>query len=115
MPKKWDYDPERVVRNTQDYVGLRNLGCTGYMNCLLQQFFMMPHFRHAVIKAGSLKADELSDEQKKDSLLYQTMRLFSFLSISEKQCMIHEILCKVVKMKLVNPLIHRCNKMYKNF
>jgi len=33
------------------YVGVRNLGCICYMNAMIQQFFMTPTFRHAILMA----------------------------------------------------------------
>lgn len=36
-------------RKKGDYMGLKNLGCTCYMNSLFQQFFMVPEFRDYLI------------------------------------------------------------------
>jgi len=74
------------------YVGLKNLGSTCYMNSLMQQFFMMPHFRYGLLMAASALQDQEDqqavaqrDEPKSDSLLYQFQALLGFLSFSEKQ------------------------------
>lgn len=75
----WDYDPGKVQRSASGYVGLKNQTSTCYMNSLLQQFFMMPHFRAGVLSAPDKEAD------KSESLLFQFQRLFTFLSFSERQ------------------------------
>ena len=41
----------RNGRNTSKYSGLRNQGCTCYMNSVLQQMFMMPELRTNMCKA----------------------------------------------------------------
>eukprot|EP01084_Bolivina_argentea_P313674 543215_1 len=84
-PSAWEYCPEKSVKSDRGFVGLKNLGSTCYMNSLLQQFYMVPHFRHAIIASGASLTSTMSDEEVKDSLLFQLMRMFSFLSLSEKQ------------------------------
>lgn len=37
---KWGYDVSQVVRPENGYVGLKNQGCTCYMNSCLQQVFI---------------------------------------------------------------------------
>ena len=39
LPKKipWNYSPSADERSTLGYLGLKNLGCTCYMNSLIQQ------------------------------------------------------------------------------
>jgi hypothetical protein len=37
------------------YVGLKNLGCICYMNSILQQMYMVPHFRNAIISSDDKK------------------------------------------------------------
>jgi ubiquitin C-terminal hydrolase len=41
----------RSGRNTSKYSGLRNQGCTCYMNSFLQQLFMMPELRKSICSA----------------------------------------------------------------
>ena len=41
----------RSGRNTSKYSGLRNQGCTCYMNSVLQQLFMMPELRRSICSA----------------------------------------------------------------
>lgn len=75
----WDYDPEKYLVSHTGYVGLKNQSSTCYMNSLLQQFFLMPKFRRGVL---NLLVEE---KDKTDNLLYEIQRMFSFLTLSEKQ------------------------------
>jgi len=96
-PNSWEYAPEKSVKSHRGFVGLRNLGSTCYMNSLLQQFYMIPHFRHALIKAGVDLTQNLTLEQKNDSPLYNMTRMFSFLSLSEKQAFDTICFCRAYK------------------
>ena len=46
-----EYDAEVGMRSATGYVGLKNFGCTCYMNALIQQMFMMQDFRKGILKA----------------------------------------------------------------
>merc|ERR1712173_250276 len=87
IPSAWEYCPEKSVKSDRGFVGLKNLGSTCYMNSLLQQLYMIPHFRNAIISSGVdlIKEKKMSDDECKESLLFQLMRMFSLLSLSEKQ------------------------------
>ena len=101
------------LKNATGYVGLKNLGCTCYMNSLLQQFFMLQPLRNAILASevlvkipGPAMAENPTEEevyltqispdvyeaneryletQLADNVLYQLQRLFGQLeeSVSE--------------------------------
>eukprot|EP01084_Bolivina_argentea_P061811 112995_1 len=64
--------------------GLQNLGCTGYMNCVLFPLFSVEKFRFGIINSGIELECKLSHQELKYSLLYQLARMFSYLSLSKK-------------------------------
>ncbi|ETO16136.1 Ubiquitin carboxyl-terminal hydrolase family protein, partial [Reticulomyxa filosa] len=96
-PISYGYSPDQNTRSNRGYVGLENLGSTCYMNSLLQQFYMMPHFRNAIICSGKEKAKDMTPEQQADSALYQVMRTFSFLTLSERQAFNTREFCRSYK------------------
>lgn len=73
--EKWYIQASKLSQRTT-HVGLVNLGCTCYMNSLMQQLFMCPHFRNFISVAVDQKKDQLSPE---DNVLYQTKYLFANL------------------------------------
>jgi len=64
-------------RGAAGYVGLRNYGCTCYMNSLMQQLFMIKEFRNRILQS---KIPE--DVIKKESVLFQLQTIFSNLQES---------------------------------
>lgn len=48
----WEQDPSALARSVPGFAGLKNHGCTCYINAVLQQLFMVPSFR-AGITCGS--------------------------------------------------------------
>ena len=67
------------MRSATGYVGLKNFGCTCYMNALLQQLFMMQDFRKGILLADVNSLDQDSSD------LYQMKQIFANLQESEKQ------------------------------
>ena len=46
----WTLTPGDKIKSASGYVGLKNLGCTCYMNSFFQQLFMIPDFRKAILQ-----------------------------------------------------------------
>ena len=72
------------------YVGLKNIGCICYMNSILQQMYMVPPFRNAIISSNDKKSlnkslSTISHRFFDDNLLHQLQRMYTFLRFSEKQ------------------------------
>ncbi len=51
--------PKLDAKSTHGFVGIKNLGCICYMNAMLQQFFMTPTFRYAILMAEDQKQENL--------------------------------------------------------
>ena len=67
-----------------DYVGLKNLGCTCYINSLMQQFYMMPEFRKLIMtstNSGIWKAPESIHDG--ESMIENLKTIFSYLALSK--------------------------------
>lgn len=71
----------------EGHVGLKNLGCICYMNSMLQQFFMVPSFRRAILQVD----DNLEPNIKSniynvdDNIFHQVQRMFSYLELSNRE------------------------------
>lgn len=76
----WFLSPAKVERR-KTFVGLVNLGCTCYMNSLMQQLYMIPHFRKLIMMTKDRHAGTVPEE---DNVLYQSKLLFSNLMKSER-------------------------------
>jgi ubiquitin carboxyl-terminal hydrolase 9/24 len=76
----WNYAPSTLEKSTTGFVGLKNLGCTCYMNSTLQQLFMIPSFREGVVTSPLT-----SEEPPAENLMYQLQYMFTALERSEKQ------------------------------
>lgn len=76
------------------YVGLKNLGCTCYLNSTMQSFFMIPRFRrqilrfHALASAGSATlttgSSSSSSTESSRGVLYELQSLFAHLEGTAK-------------------------------
>eukprot|EP00743_Colponemidia_sp_Colp-15_P010153 GILK01011152.1.p1 GENE.GILK01011152.1~~GILK01011152.1.p1 ORF type:complete len:1414 (-),score=327.31 GILK01011152.1:23-4129(-) len=68
------YDPSQDIRVQRAHIGLRNLGATCYMNCLLQLLFMNREFRHGLYQM------HIGDSNKtEDMVTLQLQKVFAFL------------------------------------
>lgn len=71
----------------EGHVGLKNLGCICYLNSMLQQFFMVPSFRCALLQVD----DNVEPNTKSnpynvdDNVFHQVQRMFSYLELSNRE------------------------------
>lgn len=79
---RWDYNPSLDTKSQTGFVGLRNLGCTCYMNAMLQQFYMVENMRYGVLSVESNEEEKLDVG---DSVLANLQRIFGFLDASDRQ------------------------------
>lgn len=107
----WNYSPSSDVRSAYGYSGLVNLGNICYMNSMLQQFYMVPQFRYAILEAEDgkpptnlayLQGDPAVDRTKKgadvdENVLHQLQTLFGYLELSEKQAVNPSHFCFALK------------------
>lgn len=78
----WHITQKDNGKSSTGYVGLKNLGCICYMNSTIQQLYMIPTFRKAVIQVEDKSLNTLP---KEDNILYQLKSIFVALNESEKQ------------------------------
>ena len=76
--KKHESTPSFKKHN---HVGLKNLGCICYMNSILQQVYMVPTFRYAIMGYN----DTDISNQIEDKSLSELQEMYTFLTLSEKE------------------------------
>lgn len=77
----WFIFPLQGEKSRTGYVGLKNLGCTCYMNSLMQQFFMLPAFRDSILETENVNV-KIEDHE---NLLMQFQLILGSLKRSQKQ------------------------------
>ena len=71
----WNYWPHELERSPAGYVGLVNLGATCYMASCVQQLFMIPKARAAVLQA------EATEDMKFPMVLKELQKMFTYLQV----------------------------------
>ncbi|KRW99755.1 Armadillo-type fold [Pseudocohnilembus persalinus] len=76
-------------KSPEGFVGIKNLGCICYMNSMLQQFFMTPSFRKAILMADDKQEPNWQRDKKDrfvcdDNVLHQLQNMFGFLESSDR-------------------------------
>ena len=68
------------------HVGLKNLGCICYMNSIIQQMYMCPTFRYAIMSAddGEPEKPAYGNAVDDDNLLHQLQIMFTYLTYSDR-------------------------------
>lgn len=70
----------------EGHVGLKNLGCICYMNSMLQQFFMVPSFRRALLQVDDgTPPNTKNPHGVDDNVFHQVQRMFSHLELSNRE------------------------------
>ncbi|XP_048741097.1 ubiquitin carboxyl-terminal hydrolase 48-like [Ostrea edulis] len=78
-------DPNNERRQGQDFVGLKNLGNTCYVNTFLQLWFHSPPIRQALYKFRETDIREKADEEWRPSSIGGHLQaIFSLLEFSER-------------------------------
>jgi ubiquitin C-terminal hydrolase len=61
-----NHKPTSEIKSYHGYVGIRNLGCICYMNAMIQQFYMTPAFRYAILLAEDGKSPQMTLQKNRD-------------------------------------------------
>ena len=79
---------QHTSRKQCGHVGLKNLGCICYLNSTMQQMYMVPTFRRAIMWSDDGKAPVESSNYRysceDDNLLHQLQEMYTYLTYSEK-------------------------------
>jgi len=99
LMNKIKYDPFSEKKTELNFVGLKNLGCTCYMNSILQQFFNIPSFRYCLLQIVDNQTHKITDEAVSydDNVLHQLQHMFTFLEFSNRNFYIPKGFCYAFK------------------
>ena len=106
-----------------NHVGLKNMGCICYMNSIMQQIYMVPTFRYAIMGSDDHESPKPSEYGRMtcedDNLLHQLQIMYTFLTYSEKEDYNPKYFCYSFKDfdgNPTNPMIQQdSQEFYNNF
>ena len=111
--------------STKNYghVGLKNIGCICYMNSIMQQMYMVPTFRYAIMGSDDHETPKPSESGRltvdDDNILHQLQTMYTFLTYSEKEDYNPKYFCYSFKDfdgNPTNPMIQQdSQEFYNNF
>lgn len=76
----WKISLQNDEKSQSGFVGLKNLGCTCYMNSLIQQFFMVPQLRESILASEDKHTGKIEE-----SALFGLKNIFSSLKAYDSQ------------------------------
>ena len=88
----WNYWPLEQERSPVGYVGLINLGATCYMASCVQQLFMIPEARTAILEAP------VQASAKHSGILREVQKMFAYLQLSNRKAYNPKSFCKTYTM-----------------
>jgi len=83
IPKYFKEYPPSKMSKKFNHVGLRNPHCICYMNSILQQFYMIPTFRYAILQNSDNKKENYVNGID-DNNYHQLQKLFAYLTLSQR-------------------------------
>jgi len=84
----WSYNPVGDNKSSHGLCGINNLSNICYMIAMLQQFYMTPAFRYAILSAEDYQEDNIEEFDNRkfdDNLFHQLQRMFAFMDISQRK------------------------------
>lgn len=88
----WNYWPLEQERSNSGYVGLVNLGATCYMASCVQQLFMIPEARTAILETP------IVTDIKHSGILREVQKMFAYLQLSIRKAYNPRSFCKTYSM-----------------
>ena len=118
---KNNYIKQKIPKSL-GYVGLKNNGCICYLNSILQQMYMVPPFKYAIMSSDDKKSINIqislfNNNRFDDNLLHQLQKIYTFLTYSEKQAINSKDFCASYKDfdgAPINPLIQQDSQEFFN-
>ena len=81
-----NYSPKEESLSNNNYLGIKNISSICYMNSVLQTLYMVPLFRQSILSL-KINSDTYKKNESKedfDDFLFQLIRLFNYLTFSNK-------------------------------
>ena len=112
-----------VSTKNYDHVGLKNIGCICYMNSIMQQIYMVPTFRYAIMASDDQETPKPTETGRisieDDNLLHQLQIMYTYLTFSQKEDYNPKYFCYSYKDfdgNPTNPMIQQdSQEFYNNF
>jgi len=84
----WNYAPAIDSKSSYGFLGIKNLSNICYMIAMLQQFYMTPAFRYAILSANDYQDSNIKEvlgRKYDDNLFHQLQRMFAYMDLSDRK------------------------------